>query len=989
MRTSPSQLTFDDNEIAESLANRFFAKDPGPIQERFPDDPPPRPTRQWNPLTLKELGQYLDDTSDTSAPGNSGVAWWVIKLGWKVAGEHIQWVLNASLSLGIHPDNWKTATVVVIPKPNRDDYFAAKNYRPISLLECLSKLLEKAVSKCLLYAIDKYVLIPTTQFGTRAFSCTLDAGLTLMHDVQAAMRRKEKVGLLLFDIKGFFDHVKRDRLRSVMVNMGFPCEYCDWAHSFLTDRKVRLSFNNFTSDEMGQPVGTPQGSPVSPVLSAIYTAYLLMLPDKWNNSSLAMYVDDRRILAWAEDWESVNRLLIERYRRCEAWLRMANLAIEPDKSEVIYFRMPRQRLDFPPNRIHLPNPSENTSYAVQASDTVRYLGFFINQKLDWEPHVTIMCNRARASLKALQVLGSSHRGLSMANWRLVFNAVCLPVLMYGCQLWANSSKVKSLMKKVQGVFNEGVKVISGAFRTAPWEPLHEFLRILPARHFIEKLMHTSALRLYRVPRESQLLSRLGHEWDPSVQTGADWVLPGPSNATSWNGSGRSTQRPTALEALGARVPAEAPRTDVVTIAPWEVPNWGVRFQFLGRIHPVQRRKWVDSLYGAVTPISGAIIRVAGTISNKDCPDNRMVGACAAVLSQGGDREDQIRSWCVGTEMSQFDVDMMALARTAEWIVSYFTSRAAPPSNIYILSNSLASLQAITNTRHLESQQAVLLFHQSLTTLFSSQDFRDTTVHLVWAPVHRDRKQDTRARSRALEACSIAPISGLNCVQSAAYLKRMARLRAFHEWAGEWEAERILRDRNRKLDHFAYGWSILKPPDRSNNPVWRGLVTLPAQSKGKIPRPSRHTTSTLLRFAVGHGFFSNYSSRFRKDLPPEAHYCPCGNGPRDMMHLMYYCPRYDHIRSARHFDQIMNHHTPPDQFFTDPDCALLFAQFLSEGRVAFKPEEGPIVEYRNGCPLMTSPPRLSGSSLPGTVRGLPAIPRSGLRRDSLNTAFDPG
>jgi hypothetical protein len=171
-------------------AERFFAKDPGPIPTSFDDDPEPREMREWNPLTLKELGKYLDDTSDSSAPGNSGLAWWIIKLGWKVAGEHIQWVLNGSLSLGIHPDHWKMATVVVIPKPNRTDYFAAKNYRPISLLECLSKLLEKAVSKRLLFTIDKYELIPTTQFGTQAFSSTLDTGLTLMHDVQAAMRRK-------------------------------------------------------------------------------------------------------------------------------------------------------------------------------------------------------------------------------------------------------------------------------------------------------------------------------------------------------------------------------------------------------------------------------------------------------------------------------------------------------------------------------------------------------------------------------------------------------------------------------------------------------------------------------------------------------------------------------------------------------------------------------------------------------------------------------
>jgi hypothetical protein len=694
--------------MAETFTECFFAKDPGPIPTSFDNNPEPREMREWNPLTLKELGKYLDDTSDSSTPGNSGVAWWIIKLGWKVAGEHVQWVLNSSLSLGIHPDHWKTATVVVIPKPNRADYFAAKNYQPISLLECLSKLLEKAVSKRLLFAIDKYKLIPTTQFSTRAFSSTLDAGLTLMHDVQAAMQRKEKVGILLFDIKGFFNHVKRDRLKGIMENLGFLCEYCDWAHSFLTDQKVRLSFNNFTLDEMGQPVGTPQGSPVSPVLSAIYTSALLRLQDHWNNSTLGMYVDDGVIMAHADDWESVDRLLIARYQHCEEWLRRSNLAIEPDKTEVLYFCTPRQRLDFPPNRICLPNPSENTSYAVQASDMVHYLGFFINHKLDWEPHVTIMYNCVHASLKALQVLGSSHHGLSMANWTLVFNAVCLPVLLYGCQLWANSLEVLSLMKKVQLVFNEGVKVISGAFRTALREPLHEILRVLPARHFLEKLIHTSALRLYRVPRGSQLLSRLGHEWDSSVQTGTDWVLPGLLTATSWNGSGRSKQRPTALEALGTRVPAEAPCADVVAMAPWEVPNWGKRCQLMGVTHPKQQKEWVNELYSTITAPTRAIIRVASTVSNKGRPDNQAVGVAAAVLTQGGDRAELERSWCMGVEVMQFDVDVFALAKTAEWLVSYYTT-VVPPTDIYILSGNNSALQFITKADSLVNQRAALLF----------------------------------------------------------------------------------------------------------------------------------------------------------------------------------------------------------------------------------------------------------------------------------------
>ena len=117
----------------------------------------------------------------------------------------------------------------------------------------------------------------------------------------------------------------------------------------------------------------------------------------------------------------------------------------------------------------------NLYYAIQASSMVCYLGFFINHKLDWELHIDIMCNRARASLKSLMLLGSSHRGLSMANWRLVFNTVCLPILSYGCQLWIDSPKKATLIKKVQLVFNEGIKVIAGAFRTAPREPLHELL----------------------------------------------------------------------------------------------------------------------------------------------------------------------------------------------------------------------------------------------------------------------------------------------------------------------------------------------------------------------------------------------------------------------------------------------------------------------------------------------------------------------------------
>ena len=224
----------------------------------------------------------------------------------------------------------------------------------------------------------------------------------------------------------------------IMRNLGYSDRVQAWVFSFLQDRKVELTFNGQTMEEQDQPVGTPQGSPVSPVLSALYTSPLLTIPTVADGCTLGMYVDDGVIFAEGPDWATVNNLLREQYRVCDKWLRRNNLAIEPEKTELIYFRSPWARTDLPPDQLYLPDPVHHSYYRVSPKATIRYLGFFINQKMDWTPHINTMCNQARASLKALQVLGNTHRGLSMANWRLVFNAICLLVLSYGCQLWANS-----------------------------------------------------------------------------------------------------------------------------------------------------------------------------------------------------------------------------------------------------------------------------------------------------------------------------------------------------------------------------------------------------------------------------------------------------------------------------------------------------------------------------------------------------------------------
>ena len=246
------------------------------------------------------------------------------------------------------------------------------------------------------------------------------------------------------------------------------------------------------------------------MLSIIYTSPLLHKMKNWARSSLGMYIDDGVIFACGREWKQIEDTICKGYSECAEWLTRAGLNIEPDKSELLFFCKRGEKSD-PPPYIHLPNHALQTYYQVPATSTIRYLGFFFDNRLNWSHHVNTVCNRARATLKALQLLGNSIRGLDQANWRLAYNAICLPVLTYGCQLWYMGKQV-TLVKKLQTVQNEAVRIISGTFRTTPREPLHQLLTIIPMGLHLDMLTQSTALRLYKAPRSSQLLRRLGPAW---------------------------------------------------------------------------------------------------------------------------------------------------------------------------------------------------------------------------------------------------------------------------------------------------------------------------------------------------------------------------------------------------------------------------------------------------------------------------------------------
>jgi retron-type reverse transcriptase len=142
------------------------------------------------------------------------------------------------------------------------------------LEECLGKVLESVQASRLAYYTAKYLLVPSSQFGGRPGSSTVDAALSFVHDIEAARNHGLVTLCITFDIKGYFDFVNHTRLLRILCDKHLPLPMIKWVKSFLSERQAAICLDGVLSPSEPVENGIPQGSPISPALSIICTSPL-------------------------------------------------------------------------------------------------------------------------------------------------------------------------------------------------------------------------------------------------------------------------------------------------------------------------------------------------------------------------------------------------------------------------------------------------------------------------------------------------------------------------------------------------------------------------------------------------------------------------------------------------------------------------------------------------------------------------------------------
>ena len=118
-------------------------------------------------------------------------------------------IIRAHIRPGVHPECWKLARGVIIPKPGKDDYSAAKSYRCIPLLNCLGKMVQKVAADLISEYFEASQGFHPGQYGCRTKRSATDAVGVVIAQVQDAWKRGVVVGALLTDVAAAFPSVAR------------------------------------------------------------------------------------------------------------------------------------------------------------------------------------------------------------------------------------------------------------------------------------------------------------------------------------------------------------------------------------------------------------------------------------------------------------------------------------------------------------------------------------------------------------------------------------------------------------------------------------------------------------------------------------------------------------------------------------------------------------------------------------------------------------
>ena len=435
-------------------------------------------------VTRQEVLNEISRLKSGKAAGHDGIKPDIIKECFESLVDPLTHLYNTSFETGVFPDIWKIAKVIpVFKKGDRSD---EDDYRPISLLSCFEKVLERLMCKRMLDFLKKHNILYKLQFGFRENHSTSLALIEALNEIYSKLDEGKFVLGVFLDLKKAFDTIDHKILLSKLEHYGFRGVASNWFCSYLSNRK-QFTYVNGCNSHLGTiNTGVPQGSVLGPILFTLY------VNDMANASQLQprLFADDTNIFASGRDIDALVQDTNIKLQKLHNWFKANRLKLSIKKTSHCIYSPKRNP---PPYRVNVKIGED-----IKHSSFVKYLGLTIDEKLTWEKHIEELGNKI---VRYASIFRKVRHLLPKKCLQSLYNAFIQCKIDYGIKIYGDASK--KFMKRMQTHQNRILEILQHKNHLASTNTIHREYSALKVSDQYElkilKLMHLHAHNKAKLP----------------------------------------------------------------------------------------------------------------------------------------------------------------------------------------------------------------------------------------------------------------------------------------------------------------------------------------------------------------------------------------------------------------------------------------------------------------------------------------------------------